>query len=136
MSDLYDAALDGPYPLRPTPDRKSTRLNSSHRCISYAVFCLKKNGTEQKIEQALRRLLHGRPAVIIAHRLSTSRDADLIIVLEHGRVFFFFNDTAPPEIYTLSLPDALPIWQQRMKMIRQAESRGLAMRTAPFHSSQ
>src|ERR1017187_10592388 len=26
-----------------TRDRKSTRLNSSHRCISYAVFCLKKN---------------------------------------------------------------------------------------------
>src|SRR5437764_9559670 len=25
-----------------TADRKSTRLNSSHRCISYAVFCLKK----------------------------------------------------------------------------------------------
>src|SRR5437762_5496160 len=25
-----------------TVDRKSTRLNSSHRCISYAVFCLKK----------------------------------------------------------------------------------------------
>src|SRR5437879_8929140 len=26
----------------PLQDRKSTRLNSSHRCISYAVFCLKK----------------------------------------------------------------------------------------------
>src|SRR5258708_29668543 len=26
----------------PTPDRKSTRLNSSHQIISYAVFCLKK----------------------------------------------------------------------------------------------
>src|SRR5207248_11103572 len=26
----------------PDPDRKSTRLNSSHRTISYAVFCLKK----------------------------------------------------------------------------------------------
>src|SRR5437879_9100068 len=26
-------------------DRKSTRLNSSHRCSSYAVFCLKKNTT-------------------------------------------------------------------------------------------
>src|ERR1017187_2724072 len=26
-------------------DRKSTRLNSSHRCISYAVFCLKKKET-------------------------------------------------------------------------------------------
>src|SRR5436189_1441970 len=28
-------------------DRKSTRLNSSHRCISYAVFCLKKKKTEE-----------------------------------------------------------------------------------------
>src|SRR5216684_7416181 len=27
---------------RPVPDRKSTRLNSSHGYISYAVFCLKK----------------------------------------------------------------------------------------------
>src|SRR5437764_1870581 len=27
---------------RTRQDRKSTRLNSSHRCISYAVFCLKK----------------------------------------------------------------------------------------------
>src|SRR5207248_5563322 len=29
-------------PDRPRRDRKSTRLNSSHRTISYAVFCLKK----------------------------------------------------------------------------------------------
>src|SRR5689334_23406582 len=30
-------------PMNPaTPDRKSTRLNSSHSSISYAVFCLKK----------------------------------------------------------------------------------------------
>src|SRR5437879_11168865 len=29
-------------PERHLADRKSTRLNSSHRCISYAVFCLKK----------------------------------------------------------------------------------------------
>src|SRR5437879_10621261 len=29
-------------------DRKSTRLNSSHRCISYAVFCLKKKRKKQK----------------------------------------------------------------------------------------
>src|SRR5256885_15315388 len=28
-------------------------------------------------------------------------------------VFFFFNDTATTEIYTLSLHDALPIWQLR-----------------------
>src|SRR3989338_8319849 len=50
-------------------DRKSTRLNSSHSSISYAVFCLKKQPT----------------------------------------LFFFFNDTATTEIYSLSLHDALPI---------------------------
>src|SRR3712207_7836370 len=33
--------LTGPHPYR--QDRKSTRLNSSHANISYAVFCLKKN---------------------------------------------------------------------------------------------
>src|SRR2546429_6497910 len=31
--------------LRHSPDRKSTRLNSSHGYISYAVFCLKKKKT-------------------------------------------------------------------------------------------
>ena len=31
-----------PYPLVTMGDRKSTRLNSSHITISYAVFCLKK----------------------------------------------------------------------------------------------
>src|SRR5437763_7168255 len=30
-------------------DRKSTRLNSSHRCISYAVFCLKKKTNRNSI---------------------------------------------------------------------------------------
>src|SRR5437762_11061498 len=30
-------------------DRKSTRLNSSHRCISYAVFCLKKKKKKQQL---------------------------------------------------------------------------------------
>src|SRR5438094_4340530 len=30
------------------PDRKSTRLNSSHRTISYAVFCLKKKKKKNK----------------------------------------------------------------------------------------
>src|SRR5436189_1335163 len=29
-------------------DRKSTRLNSSHRCISYAVFCLKKKNKQRQ----------------------------------------------------------------------------------------
>jgi ABC-type multidrug transport system fused ATPase/permease subunit len=43
-------------------------------------------GTERKIERALRLLLAGRTAFIIAHRLSTIRGADLIVVLEHGRI--------------------------------------------------
>src|SRR5437762_12492033 len=30
-------------------DRKSTRLNSSHRCISYAVFCLKKKKNKTRL---------------------------------------------------------------------------------------
>src|SRR5437762_7873039 len=37
---LISVSLDGKQPQY--EDRKSTRLNSSHRCISYAVFCLKK----------------------------------------------------------------------------------------------
>src|SRR5687768_18073969 len=32
--------------IDPVPDRKSTRLNSSHGYISYAVFCLKKKKTK------------------------------------------------------------------------------------------
>jgi len=42
--------------------------------------------TERTIEQALKVLLSGRTAFVIAHRLSTIRGADLIVVLEHGRV--------------------------------------------------
>src|SRR5256885_7523642 len=36
-----NASENNDYLVR-TPDRKSTRLNSSHLVISYAVFCLKK----------------------------------------------------------------------------------------------
>jgi ATP-binding cassette subfamily B protein len=43
-------------------------------------------GTERRIETALRTLLAGRTAFVIAHRLSTIRGADLIVVLEHGRI--------------------------------------------------
>jgi ABC-type multidrug transport system fused ATPase/permease subunit len=43
-------------------------------------------GTERRIELGLRRLLAGRTAFVIAHRLSTIRRADLIVVLDHGRI--------------------------------------------------
>src|SRR5256885_3702928 len=35
------------------PDRKSTRLNSSHLVISYAVFCLKKKKKKSQINKSL-----------------------------------------------------------------------------------
>src|SRR3712207_8869513 len=43
--------LEGPrhLPLAGRLDRKSTRLNSSHANISYAVFCLKKNYVEDHL---------------------------------------------------------------------------------------
>src|SRR5262252_5588640 len=93
-------------------DRKSTRLNSSHTVISYAVFCLKK---KKKTERAALRhkdqtehtslfaqLKAGQPS--LARALALQQKAATV-----GFYFFFFNDTATTEIYTLSLHDALPI---------------------------
>ncbi|WP_445488514.1 ABC transporter ATP-binding protein [Niallia sp. 03133] len=42
--------------------------------------------TEVKIQKALKTLLKGRTAIMIAHRLSTIREADKIIVLDHGSI--------------------------------------------------
>src|SRR5258708_17892715 len=50
VADLLGADGDGIAEvrrLRAAQDRKSTRLNSSHQIISYAVFCLKKKKTHQ-----------------------------------------------------------------------------------------
>src|SRR5258708_3186040 len=42
---MLEVALAGDDHGDPCRDRKSTRLNSSHQIISYAVFCLKKKNT-------------------------------------------------------------------------------------------
>jgi ABC-type multidrug transport system fused ATPase/permease subunit len=42
--------------------------------------------TERLIQNALQRILKGRTSIVIAHRLSTVRNADQIVVLDHGRV--------------------------------------------------
>ncbi|MFZ5814178.1 MAG: ABC transporter ATP-binding protein [Bacillota bacterium] len=42
--------------------------------------------TELLIQEALARLLKGRTSFVIAHRLSTIREADKIVVLDHGRI--------------------------------------------------
>ena len=44
------------------------------------------SGTEARIEEAIGRLLTGRSALVVAHRLSTIRRASLILVLDRGRI--------------------------------------------------
>jgi len=43
-------------------------------------------GTEAEVEHALERLMEGRTVVVVAHRLSTVRRADRIVVCEYGRI--------------------------------------------------
>src|SRR6266511_5458611 len=45
----------------------------------------------------------------------TSHSRVLLLFLPFSVCFFFFNDTATTEIYTLSLHDALPIWSARLR---------------------
>src|SRR5258708_9685163 len=47
--------LTGPA-LSKSADRKSTRLNSSHQIISYAVFCLKKKKKQDRVKSVERRV--------------------------------------------------------------------------------
>src|SRR3989337_378915 len=97
-------------------DRKSTRLNSSHGSISYAVFCLKKKKSNRTSSPsgAVPRPLRGLARTLCEPRRAPSaqgpwgRIGDIARSI-HGFVFFF-NDTAPPEIYPLSLHDALPVY--------------------------
>src|ERR1039458_938842 len=95
----------------PLLDRKSTRLNSSHLGISYAVFCLKKKhrrrGPHHRAASGIRlpqrAEVRGELCRVAPCKLRFGQNA-----LAGGFVVFF-NDTATTEIYTLSLHDALPI---------------------------
>jgi ATP-binding cassette subfamily B protein len=42
--------------------------------------------TEQKIQAAIDTIIHGRTSIVIAHRLSTVRNADVILVVKDGRI--------------------------------------------------
>ena len=64
--------------------------------------------TEILIERALDRLLRGRTSIIIAHRLSTVRRADEILVVDHGRIV-----QRGTERELLALDGAVPAARQR-----------------------
>src|ERR1039457_743650 len=96
-------------------DRKSTRLNSSHLVISYAVFCLKKKTRELKSDL---RIAVSALTMFVCPGVTWCAPVVQLEVYRmptgacrvRGFVYsFFFNDTATTEIYTLSLHDALPI---------------------------
>src|SRR3982751_917772 len=96
--------------LQKDGDRKSTRLNSSHLGISYAVFCLKKKRLTVPtacVADGVRMLTaayvgeSGQSPYIMGCPLPAAKPT--------AHPFFFFNDTATTEISPLSLPDALPI---------------------------
>src|SRR6266576_3788299 len=96
-------------------DRKSTRLNSSHVETSYAVFCLKKknhsrSSSSYKTVTASNRLVASDFAYASASSTTwwtLPTNTNIVWFIRRG--FFFFNETATTEIYTLSLHDALPI---------------------------
>src|SRR3954462_14984522 len=96
-------------------DRKSTRLNSSHTIIWYAVFCLKKKNAFARRDW-VGTGVGGRGAVDDVAALPAPLPRCRRFVAgahQHqahaAHLLFFFNDTATTEIYTLSLHDALPI---------------------------
>src|SRR5579864_8653449 len=118
-------------------DRKSTRLNSSHMSISYAVFCLKKkkeHGFEQHHDDDEERHLDHDRCDCVGEQVSRydpsvarSNGATLFRILSR----FFLNDTATTEIYTLSLHDALPISEPITAGERSRSSPGSAMFAEP-----
>src|ERR1022692_4023051 len=94
-------------------DRKSTRLNSSHLVISYAVFCLKKKKDRRDKLHPHRHVVprHSNPPAFgqcVAPHHVRRPEVDLRTVVRE-EVFFFFNLAAAPEVYTLSLHLALLI---------------------------
>src|SRR5215204_3213062 len=90
-------------------DRKSTRLNSSHTVISYAVFCLKKKNVRGAASPRSATCLHQRCDRRRVHLRADDRWVPAASTADACPRLFVFNDTATTEIYPLSLHDALPI---------------------------
>ena len=72
------------------------------------------NTTEKKVDAALKQLMKGKTSIIIAHRLSTIQHADVIYMLEHGKIVESWNYNELMEkkgkFYHLANPDKLILW--------------------------
>src|SRR3954462_13485543 len=96
-------------------DRKSTRLNSSHTIISYAVFCLKKKKKEQVGHQTpAEGCLVSCPAHVqqAGHTVPTGASRRRAPTRPASRAtlfLFFLKDRRPPGTYPLPLHGAFPI---------------------------
>src|ERR1039457_1512875 len=83
-------------------DRKSTRLNSSHLVISYAVFCLKKKKKKKTMNNIHKTplLVRERHAQLVLPRASGVHLLDIIQILfllfPFFLFFFFFLIIGPP----------------------------------------
>src|ERR1039458_10246318 len=84
-------------------DRKSTRLNSSHLGISYAVFCLKKKSDHPEVEHGPRPLRQGQRRASSLQRAITRKsntafapDVKSCVFLNHCDFFFFLMIRRPP----------------------------------------
>jgi subfamily B ATP-binding cassette protein MsbA len=64
---------------------------------------------ERKVQEAIDRLMQGRTTFVVAHRLSTLRSADRILVLDHGKLVGF----APHDDLLKSCPVYKKLWKQQ-----------------------
>src|SRR4051795_10723051 len=96
-------------------DRKSTRLNSSHTLISYAVFCLKKKRKQEPAVECGETSSRRQASLVLyaaTHFFAPSPRARALRGFRFACLllrFFFLNETAPPEFSLLPPPAAFPI---------------------------
>src|SRR3954462_14613839 len=96
-------------------DRKSTRLNSSHTIISYAVFCLKKNhgggatGLGYKYGSAGLGQLGDALGPLVTAPLHDPLLVRPVLDVPAAWLFFFLKERATPEFYPFPLPDPFPV---------------------------
>ena len=100
-AELYDDIMEMPDQFQTYVGERGTKLSGGQKQrVSIARIILKNPKilildeatsaldtiTEQHIQKSFDELSKGRTSLVIAHRLSTVRDADRIIVIEHGQI--------------------------------------------------